>query len=122
MNYRGIIALEIFVHDSLINYYLINWILFSDSVIKFKSFNKLLLSNSVALVSFEEGSATSCSLNNFHSEMLDVIIVHCLVVSGVCRLKVRITSHIDRAFRSLFIFFFIVLPGELKESSRRFLF
>jgi hypothetical protein len=110
------------VHNSFINYYLINWILFSDSVIKFKSFNKLLLSNSVALVSFEEGSATSSSLDNFHSEMLDVIIVHCFVVSSVCRLKVRITSHIDRAFRSLFIFFFIVLSGKLKESSRRFLF
>lgn len=121
MNNWGIITLEIFVHNSFIDYDLLSWTQISDRIIKFKCFNKLLLGSSVALVGFKERSTASSGLHYFHSKMLDMIIVHSFVVCNVSRLKIVVTSNVDSAFCSLFIFFFIVFSWQLKESSTWFL-
>ena len=99
MDNGGIITLEVLVHNSFVDYYLLNWTLVSKSIIEFKSFYKLLFRGSVAFVSFEEGSAAGGGLNNFHGKMFDVIVIlHCVVISWVCGLEIVVTSYVDSAF------------------------
>ena len=76
-------TLKILVHNPFVDHNLFGRTLVPNRIIKFKCFNKLLLSGSVALVSFKKGSAASSGLHNFHSEVLDMIVMYGLVIIHV---------------------------------------
>lgn len=128
MDNGGIKALEIFMHDSFVDYDLLDWGQISNGIrriIEFNCLHELLLLGSVTFIRFEEGSASSSCLHDFHRQVLDVVIVNLFIV-GVSILKIVVTSNVDIAFCTIFnlfsIFFSIVFSREIKESCRWFFF